>query len=67
VDRRPATDSAADKAAAEFEYARSVEWFMDPIFKGSYPALALKVHGDNAPVVQPGDLESRTRRSTSSA
>jgi beta-glucosidase len=53
----PATDSEADKAAAEFEYSRSVEWFMDPIFKGKYPEYALKVHGDNAPVVQPGDLE----------
>lgn len=37
----PATDSAADKAEAEWEYARSVQWFMDPIFKGSYPQLAL--------------------------
>jgi beta-glucosidase len=52
----PATDSAADIAMAEFEYSRSVEWFMDPIFKGHYPALALKVHGDNAPDVQDGDL-----------
>ena len=38
----PASDSAADKAAAELEYARSVQWFMDPIFKGRYPELALK-------------------------
>jgi len=52
----PATDSAADIAMAEFEYSRSVEWFMDPIFKGHYPALALKVHGANAPDVQDGDL-----------
>ena len=37
----PATDSAADVKAAEVEWARSVEWFMDPIFKGSYPQLAL--------------------------
>jgi beta-glucosidase len=52
----PATDSAADSAAAEFEYARSVQWFMDPIFKGRYPALALKVHGDNAPVIHENDF-----------
>jgi beta-glucosidase len=38
----PATDSAEDKALAELEYARSVQWYMDPIFKGHYPALALK-------------------------
>jgi beta-glucosidase len=37
----PATDSTADIKAAEVEWARSVEWFMDPIFKGSYPQLAL--------------------------
>jgi beta-glucosidase len=37
----PATDTAADIKAAEVEWARSVAWFMDPIFKGSYPALAL--------------------------
>ncbi|MFZ6750900.1 GH1 family beta-glucosidase [Undibacterium sp. Ren11W] len=37
----PATDSAQDQAEAEWEYARSVQWFMDPIFKGSYPQKAL--------------------------
>lgn len=37
----PATDSAEDVAAAEWEYARSVQWFMDPIFKGRYPQKAL--------------------------
>ncbi|MDL2357230.1 MAG: GH1 family beta-glucosidase [Pseudomonadota bacterium] len=52
----PATDSAADHALAELEYARSVQWFMDPIFKGSYPALALRAHGANAPVVHDGDF-----------
>jgi beta-glucosidase len=41
---------------AEFEYARSVQWFMDPIFKGRYPELALRGHGENAPVVADGDL-----------
>jgi len=52
----PATDSAADRAKADFEYARSVQWFMDPIFKGHYPELALRVHGENAPQVQDGDF-----------
>ncbi|MFD1154799.1 GH1 family beta-glucosidase [Undibacterium aquatile] len=37
----PATDSARDVAEAEWEYARSVQWFMDPIFKGRYPQKAL--------------------------
>jgi beta-glucosidase len=37
----PATDSTADSAEATWEYARSVQWFMDPIFKGHYPQVAL--------------------------
>ena len=53
----PATDSAADRAMAELEYARSVQWFMDPIFKGRYPELALRAHGENAPVVHDGDFD----------
>ena len=36
----PATDSAADRELAAWEYARSVEWYMDPIFKGRYPEIA---------------------------
>ena len=53
----PATGSQADRDLAAFEYSRSVEWFMDPIFKGHYPELALKAHGVNAPEVQDGDLD----------
>jgi beta-glucosidase len=53
----PATDSAADRALAELEWARSVQWFMDPIFKGRYPELALRAHGANAPEVRDGDFD----------
>jgi len=53
----PATDSQADRDLAAFEYSRSVEWFMDPIFKGHYPELALTVHGANAPDVKEGDFD----------
>jgi beta-glucosidase len=53
----PATDSEADRALAELEYARSVQWFMDPIFKGHYPELALRAHGADAPVVHAGDFD----------
>jgi len=53
----PATDSAADRALAELEWARSVQWFMDPIFKGRYPELALRAHGANAPTVFDGDFD----------
>jgi beta-glucosidase len=36
----PATDSAADRAMAEREYALFVRWFMDPIFLKRYPTAA---------------------------
>lgn len=52
----PATDSEADKAMAELEYARSVQWFMDPIFKGRYPEMAIRAHGDKAPYVHADDF-----------
>lgn len=52
----PATDSAADKEMAELEWAKSVQWFMDPIFKGHYPERALRAHGANAPVIHAGDM-----------
>ena len=52
-----ATDSQADLDLAAWEYARSVQWFMEPIFKGRYPEYALKGHGPNAPVIEAGDLE----------
>jgi beta-glucosidase len=38
----PATDSPEDQAMARLEYATAVQWFMDPIFKGRYPELALQ-------------------------
>lgn len=52
-----ATDSEQDRALAELEYARSVQWFMDPIFKGRYPELALRAHGENAPIVHADDFK----------
>jgi beta-glucosidase len=61
----PATDSAADKAEAAWEYARSVQWFMHPIFKGYYPQIALDrmdlsqfhvADGDMAIIHQPLDF-----------
>jgi beta-glucosidase len=53
----PATDSDADIALAKLEWARSVQWFMDPIFKRRYPALAVAHHGANAPQVEDGDFD----------
>ncbi len=53
----PATDSAGDRHMAALEYAKSVQWFMDPIFKGRYPDLALQHINRDAFVVYPNDLE----------
>nr|WP_314860098.1 GH1 family beta-glucosidase [uncultured Undibacterium sp.] len=53
----PATDSAADLVEAEWEYARSVQWFMDPIFKGNYPQRALNRIDQSRFNVLPGDMD----------
>lgn len=52
-----ATDSPEDQAEAEWEYARSVQWFMDPIFKGSYPQKALARMDLSKFEVHPGDMD----------
>lgn len=53
----PATDSAADKAKARLEDGRLVRWYMDPLFKGAYPADVLEHLLADSPVVQPGDMD----------
>ena len=53
----PATDSAADRAKARLEDGRLVRWYMDPLFKGTYPADVLEHLENDGPVVQPGDMD----------
>jgi beta-glucosidase len=53
----PATGSEADKAAAHFLDGKYHRWFLDPIFRGEYPADVVQRLGDLMPAVQPGDLE----------
>ena len=53
----PATDSAADKAKARLEDGRLVRWYMDPLFKGAYPADVLEHLQADSPLVQPGDMD----------
>ena len=54
----PATDSPADAAAAErFDGMRN-RWFLDPLYGRGYPADALALLGDLAPVVLDGDLQA---------
>lgn len=53
----PDTESAADIDAARTMDGFSNRWFLDPVFKGEYPADMLELYGDNAPDVQTGDFE----------
>jgi beta-glucosidase len=58
----PATDSAADGAAARREDGLLRRWYMDPLFHGRYPTDVLDHLGADAPVVQPGDLQAIATR-----
>ncbi|NVH72096.1 beta-glucosidase [Paraburkholderia sp. JPY432] len=54
-----ATDSPEDQVAASLEYAKFVRWYMDPLFKGEYPAEALEWYGANGPqeAILSGDFD----------
>jgi beta-glucosidase len=51
-----ATSSEADVAHARLQDGRLVRWYMDPLFKGVYPADVLDFLGADAPHVEPGDM-----------
>lgn len=53
-----ATDSPADKAKAKLEDGRLVRWYLDPVFKGSYPQDVIDDLGADAPVMEAGDLQT---------
>lgn len=52
----PATPTEADRRAARMDDGLNVRWYMDPIFRGAYPADALEHVGADAPVIEAGDL-----------
>jgi beta-glucosidase len=52
----PATDSPEDIAKARLDDGVVVRWYMDPLFKGHYPADVLAMLGDDAPRVEGGDM-----------
>ena len=54
----PASDSPEDEAAAWEIDGGGNRWFLDPIFRGSYPADLLERNALVAPVLQDGDLEA---------
>jgi beta-glucosidase len=62
--RLPATESAADIAAARESTfaiwgptAWTNSWWMDPVFLGHYPEEGLKAYGADVPKLAAGDLE----------
>jgi beta-glucosidase len=52
-----ASDSEADGAAAMWVDGFHNRWFLDPLFKGAYPADMLDAWKEIAPEIQEGDLE----------
>jgi beta-glucosidase len=54
----PATDTPEDEAAAYRRDGEDNRWFLDPIFRGSYPADLLERNELVAPHLRDGDLEA---------
>ncbi len=54
----PASDSAEDKAAARRMDGFRNRWFLDPLYRGEYPADMVELYGGSVPGLQPGDLEA---------
>jgi beta-glucosidase len=55
----PATDSPADKTAADIANDTTHYWFYNAVTKGEYPENALRVYKDRGflPDIKPGDME----------
>jgi beta-glucosidase len=52
----PASDAPEDVAAARRYEGYFNRWFLDPVFKGAYPADMVALYGGDIPGVQEGDL-----------
>lgn len=52
----PATASAEDAAAARRWEGCQNRWYLDPLYRGGYPADMLELFGPLAPEVRPGDM-----------
>jgi len=53
---KPASDSAQDAAATRRHDGLRNRWFLDPLYGRGYPADIWTILGENAPVVEDGDL-----------
>ncbi len=52
-----ASDSAEDRAAAARFDGFNNRWYLDPLFRGEYPADMVEKYGMFMPEVRPGDME----------
>ena len=52
-----ASEKAEDQAAARFSDGYLNRWFLDPLFRGEYPADLWETFGEQVPDVQAGDLD----------
>ncbi|GAA5183494.1 GH1 family beta-glucosidase [Niveibacterium umoris] len=50
-------DSEADRTATRLADAFMNRWFMDPLFRGAYPADGVRHLGADAPAVEAGDMD----------
>jgi len=51
-----AAPNEADRIATRIDDGLNVRWYMDPVFRGTYPADVLAHLGADAPRVEPGDM-----------
>ena len=54
----PASESEEDRQAAQNADGFYNRWFLDPVFRGSYPADLLEYFAPSAPPVEDGDIET---------
>lgn len=54
----PATADPRDAARARLDDARGLRWYCDALFHGHYPGEAWESFGADAPLVQPGDMQT---------
>lgn len=55
------SNSAQEKEIAERQWERDGAWFLDPVFRGSYPSETFERYGELAPRIEPGDMAQISR------
>ncbi len=52
----PASPKPEDQQALTYYDGWFNRWYLDPLFKGSYPSDVAAVYGDDMPTIEPGDM-----------